>query len=267
MIFQILEIFIIELVCMSTKTIVVLTMLVVLSVLLGFTSTTDQNVDVFGEINISSHKNSHFALGSSLVSDQYDSINQYTNYNPSEYTNDPILFNIDHIQQPSFAYQQDKNNYLNDYEYNDHYDYRNDFVARLDPYQVLSDNGYYYLDSSGIVYLSFDYFTKELSYSVFVQGMSYLDGDDVEIIQIHLGRNGQNGPTVLSLCNEKIGKGHCREGPGLSVEGVLDENDLKGPLKGSSFDELMEIFTSGKSYVYVQSRDHPEGEMRGQIYY
>lgn len=175
MIFQILEIFIIELVCMSRKTLV-FPMIVVLSVLLGFTSTTDQNVDVFGEINISSYKNSHFALGSSLVSDWYDSINQYNNYNPSEYTNDPLLFNIDHSKQPSFAYQQDKNNYLNDYEYNDHYDYRNEFVAELDPYPVISDNGYYYLDSYGIVYLSLDYFTKELSYRVFVQGMSYLEG-------------------------------------------------------------------------------------------
>jgi hypothetical protein len=266
MIFQILEIFIIELVCMSTKTIV-FTMLVVLSILLGFTSTTNQNIDVFGEINMSSYKNSYFALGSSLVSDMYDSINQYDDYHPSEYTNDPILFNIDYSKQPSFAYQQDKNNYLNEYEYNDNYDYRNEFVARLDPYPVTSDNGYYYLDSYGIVYLSFDYLTKELSYRVFVQGMSYLEGDDVEIIQIHLGVNGQNGPTILSLCNEKIGKGHCREGPGLSVEGVLEENDLKGPLKGSSFDELLELFTSGKSYVYVQSRGHPEGEMRGQIYY
>jgi hypothetical protein len=266
MIFQILEIFIIELVCMSTK-IIVFTMLVVLSVLLGFASITDQNVDVFGEINISNYKNSHFELGSSLVSDQYDSVSQYNNYNPHEYTNDPILFNIDHIQQPSFAYQQDKNNYLNDYEYNNYYDYRNEFVAQLDPYPVIYHNEYYFLDSYGIAYLSLDYFTKELSYRVFVQGMSYLEGDDVEIIQIHLGANGQNGPTILSLCNEKIGKGHCREGPGLSVEGILEENDLKGPLKGSSFDELMEIFTSGKSYVYVQSRDHPEGEMRGQIYY
>ena len=96
MIFQILEIFIIELVCMSTKTIVVLTMVVVLSFLLGFTSTTGQNVDVFGEINISNNKNSHFELGSSLVSYQYDSVNQYNNYNPSEYTNDPILSNIDY---------------------------------------------------------------------------------------------------------------------------------------------------------------------------
>ena len=97
--------------------------------------------------------------------------------------------------------------------------------------------------------------------------MSYLEGDDVEIVQIHLGTPGQNGPTVLSLCNEKIGVGHCREGPGLSVEGILTENDLEGPLKGSSFGELIRLIESSESYVYVQSRDHPEGEIRGQIFY
>ena len=100
-----------------------------------------------------------------------------------------------------------------------------------------------------------------------MEGMSYLDGDDVEIIEIHLGTYGQNGPRILSLCNEKIKEGHCREGPGLSVEGVIDEKDLTGPLKGSSFRELIEFFKSGQSYVYVQSRDHPDGEMRGQIHY
>ena len=107
----------------------------------------------------------------------------------------------------------------------------------------------------------------ELSFEVFFEGMSYLEGDNVEIIQIHLGRPGQNGPTVLSLCNEKTGEGHCREGSGLSVQGSLTDKDLEGPLNGSSFGELIRLIESGESYVYVQSRDHPEGEIRGQIYY
>ena len=38
-------------------------------------------------------------------------------------------------------------------------------------------------------------------------------------------------PTVFSLCNEKKGKRHSREWPSLSVEGVVKEKDLKGPLK------------------------------------
>ena len=141
------------------------------------------------------------------------------------------------------------------------------FFAPLDPYQVASKDRDYDLDSHGIVYLSFDPFIEELSYEVFLEGMSYLDGDDVEVIQIRLGEQGKNGPTVLSLCNEKKEKGHCREGPGLSVEGVLEEKDLKGPLKGSSFNDLIGLIESGESYVYVQSRDHPEGEIRGQISY
>ena len=140
------------------------------------------------------------------------------------------------------------------------------FVAPLDPYQIVSQDRGYDLDSHGIVYLSINPSFGELSYRVFVEGMSYLEGDDVEIIQIHLGTPGENGPTVLSLCNEKKGKGHCREGPGLSVAGVLEENDLKGPLKGSSFGELIRLIESGESYVYVQSRAHPDGELRGQIY-
>ena len=53
----------------------------------------------------------------------------------------------------------------------------------------------------------------------------------------------------------------------MSVEGVLEEKNLTGPLKGSSFNELIGFFKSGQSYVYVQSDDHPDGEMRGQIYY
>ncbi len=142
------------------------------------------------------------------------------------------------------------------------------FFAPLDPYQIVSqDRGDYELDSHGIVYLSIDPYLGELSYQVFVEGMSYLEGDDVEIIQIHLGTRGQDGPTVLSLCNEKIKEGHCREGPGLSVEGVLEEKNMEGPLKGSSFRELINLIESGESYVYVQSRDHPEGEIRGQIFY
>lgn len=269
MIFQILEISRIELLSMNSK-IIVFSILVVFHFFSGSIYITDQNVDAFKEINKSIFKNSHFAVGDYFVSDRYDIINRDNNYNPTEYTNEPAaaILNINHNQQSFIGYSQYRTNYLNDYAYNNPYDYRNEFVAQLDPYPVVSDNGYYhYLDSHGIVYLSFDYSFSVLSYKVFVEGMSYLDGDDIEIIQIHLGKYGQNGPNILSLCNEKIGEGHCREGPGLSAEGVLGEKDLTGPLKGSSFSELIGFFKSGQSYVYVQSDDHPEGEMRGQIYY
>ena len=142
------------------------------------------------------------------------------------------------------------------------------FIAPMDPYQIISEEDIdISLESHGVVYLSIDSFSDELSYEVFLEGLSYEEGDDVEIIQIHLGIPGENGPTVLSLCDEKKGKGHCREGPGLSVAGILNEKDLKGPLKDASLNELIELIEYGESYVHVQTRDHPEGEIRGQIYY
>lgn len=273
MIFQILEICRIELVSMNTKTIV-FTILLVFTIFSGLIYITYQNVYAFEGINKPIFfKSSPFEVNDSFVSDMYDAINKNNIYYSIEFINKPAILNINHNQQqqqqqpqPSIGYSQYRTNYLNGYTYNNHYDYRDEFVAQLDPYPVISDYGYYYLDSHGIVYLSFDYSSNVLSYKVIVEGMSYLDGDDIEIIQIHLGRYGENGPTILSLCNEKIGEGHCREGPGLSVEGILEEKDLTGPLTGSSFNELIGFFKSGQSYVYVQSDDHPEGEMRGQIY-
>ena len=229
---------------------------------------TNQTVDAFKEINKHIFKNADFEVDdNSLISYAYDTINQDNNYNPLEYSRGPSILNINLNAQSPFGYPFHKTNYLNEYSYTNHYDYRKEFVAPLDPYPVISDSGYYYLDSHGVVYLSFDYSLTVLSYKVFVEGMSYLDGDDVEIIEVHLGTYGQNGPSILSLCNEKIKAGHCREGPGLSVEGIVEEKDLSGPLKGSSFSELIEFFKSGHSYAYVQSRDHPDGEMRGQIHY
>jgi CHRD domain len=143
------------------------------------------------------------------------------------------------------------------------------FIAPLDPYQIISEEEDTHIssESHGVVYLSINPFSYELSYEVFLEGLSYEEGDDVEIIQIHLEIPGENGPIVLSLCDEKKGKGHCREGPGLSVEGILNGKDLKGPLKDASLNELVELIESGESYVHVQTRDHPEGEIRGQIYH
>ena len=170
-------------------------------------------------------------------------------------------------QQQSSHFLKYKSNFLNNYINNNYNINKNEFIVHLDPYQVVSNERDNYPDSSGIVYLFFDSSFKELFFKVFLEGLSHLEGDDVEIIQIHLGEYGKDGPTILSLCNEKKGKGHCREGPGLSVEGILKEQDLKGPLKDSSLSELIELIEFGESYVYVQTRDHPDGEIRGQIYH
>ena len=55
-------------------------------------------------------KNSHFAMGNSFVSQRYDTINQDNSYNSIKYTNEPTIFNINHYQQPSSGYAEDRNN-------------------------------------------------------------------------------------------------------------------------------------------------------------
>ena len=48
------------------------------------------------------------------------------------------------------------------------------FIAHLDPYQIVSQDKSYDVDSHGIVYLSINPSFGELSYEVFLEGMSYV---------------------------------------------------------------------------------------------
>ena len=251
-------------------------MIFTISILSSLCYITQQNAVGFKELNKSISQNLEIAIDDGYlypnIYDDDNNINKNTSsHNTNGYDNDPnINTNSDknkNNNQQLFSSLKYQSNYLDDYFYKNQYKYKNDFIVLLDPYQVVSDKIDYYPDSNGRVYLSFDPSSKKLSFKVFLEGMSHLEGDDVEIIEIHLGEFGKNGPAVLSLCNEKKEKGHCREGPGLSVEGILKEKDLKGPLKGSSFNKLIKIFKAGQSYIYVQSRDNPEGEIRGQISY
>ena len=140
------------------------------------------------------------------------------------------------------------------------------FTSTMYPSPSIYEQGIDDIDSRGKAFFTFHPNEDTLDFKVFLYGMSYVEGDDVEVIDVHIGNEGEDGPSVLSLCNEIKGKGHCREGPGLSVEGSLGIKDLKGPLKNSSFTELIDLIQSGLAYLNVQSRDYPEGEISGQIF-
>lgn len=140
------------------------------------------------------------------------------------------------------------------------------FMSNMYPSSSLYEQGNGDIDSRGEAFFTFHPNMETLDFEVFLEGMSYVEGDDVEIIDVHLGNKAQDGPSVLSLCNEIKGKGHCREGPGLSVEGSVGVKDLKGPLKNSSFSELIDLIQEGNVYLNVQSDDYPEGEISGQIF-
>ncbi|MFC6226653.1 CHRD domain-containing protein [Paenibacillus allorhizosphaerae] len=80
---------------------------------------------------------------------------------------------------------------------------------------------------------------------------------------IHLGRIGQNGPVVAFLFGPSKFGISVRRGV---VKGVLTRRDLVGPLQGKSLQDLIREFERGNAYVNVHTVQHPNGEMRGQVF-
>jgi hypothetical protein len=95
------------------------------------------------------------------------------------------------------------------------------------------------------------------TYSVVLRGI-----ENITAAHIHKGKKGENGPPVVDLFKEPRGK--TATGTLLS-EGVIFAYDLIGPLKGKSLKSLEEMMETEDAYVNVHSKDHPEGEIRGQI--
>ncbi|MHA7965223.1 CHRD domain-containing protein [Paenibacillus sp. CAU 1782] len=79
---------------------------------------------------------------------------------------------------------------------------------------------------------------------------------------IHLGRPGQNGPIVAFLFGPSFRGVSFRRGV---ITGTLRRGDLVGPLAGRSIDALIREIERGNAYVNVFTREHPNGEIRGQI--
>jgi len=51
----------------------------------------------------------------------------------------------------------------------------------------------------------------------------------------------------------------------LYSEGTIVGYQLVGSLKGESLDCLLEMMKTGETYVNIQTKKHPDGEIRGQI--
>jgi hypothetical protein len=51
----------------------------------------------------------------------------------------------------------------------------------------------------------------------------------------------------------------------LLAEGKVEPYLFIGPLKGKSVNALIELMKAGQAYVNIQTKKHPEGEIRGQI--
>lgn len=88
----------------------------------------------------------------------------------------------------------------------------------------------------------------------------------ITMAHIHLGPPGQNGPIAVWLYPShpypelKLGKFS-----GVLVEGTITAQKLVGPLTGKPLPALIKDMESGRAYVNVHTRVHPEGEIRGEI--
>ena len=88
---------------------------------------------------------------------------------------------------------------------------------------------------------------------------------NVTMAHIHQGKEGQNGPVVVTLFKADNATG---TGPvnGQLVGGTITNDKLEGPLAGKSVEvDLVKVIQDGEAYVNVHTTQNPDGAIRGQI--
>lgn len=79
---------------------------------------------------------------------------------------------------------------------------------------------------------------------------------------IHKAKNGTNGDVVVDLL--KLSK-HSNTPQGMILRGNITDSSLTGPMKGQTLADLKTAMANGDTYVNVHTKDHPKGEIRGQV--
>jgi Cu/Zn superoxide dismutase len=120
-------------------------------------------------------------------------------------------------------------------------------------------------DATGRVRLTANSQQHELVYQLYVSNLNGV----VTGAHIHRGSTGTNGPVVANLniggafASASAGDGSASAS--ISSGGTITSADLKGPLAGKQVSELIKLIEDGKAYVNVHTRQHPNGEIRGQL--
>ncbi|HEY7227705.1 MAG TPA: CHRD domain-containing protein [Nitrososphaeraceae archaeon] len=96
-----------------------------------------------------------------------------------------------------------------------------------------------------------------IKYKIKIGGSS-----DVSSAEIHLGKNGENGETVVDLLKHSKKNGIKLE---TSIRGNITSSELQGSLKGKQLVELISAMKKGNAYVNIDTPYHDNGEIRGQI--
>lgn len=89
--------------------------------------------------------------------------------------------------------------------------------------------------------------------------------EGVTAAHIHQGKEGQNGPVIVTLfkADNETGTGPLN---GQLVGGTISNDMLEGPMAGKTLEgDLVKAIQNGEAYVNVHTTENPDGAIRGQI--
>jgi hypothetical protein len=76
---------------------------------------------------------------------------------------------------------------------------------------------------------------------------------------IHSGKQGENGPIVVTLFKNDSPTNEVSETGSITVD------KLEGPMAGKQLTDLVTAMSNGETYVNIHTEQNPNGEIRGQI--
>ena len=82
------------------------------------------------------------------------------------------------------------------------------------------------------------------------------------VARLHEGKIGATGATIFTIYGGPTKSGLYT---GTIAEGSFTADDLAGPLKGQTIDDLVALIETDSVYLNVGSEAHPDGEIRGQL--
>jgi hypothetical protein len=101
---------------------------------------------------------------------------------------------------------------------------------------------------------------SNMSYGVQVSNI-----EGVTAAHIHQGKEGQNGPVIVTLfkADNETGTGAVN---GQLVGGTISNDMLEGPMAGKTLEgDLVKAIQNGEAYVNVHTAQNPDGAIRGQL--
>jgi streptogramin lyase len=99
----------------------------------------------------------------------------------------------------------------------------------------------------------------EIEYKINITGVS-----NISSAYIHAGKSGESGEAVVDLLNGSK-KNEMKKQTGIVIRGEILDSELIGPMEGKTLKDLIFAMTDGETYVNVNTPNHKNGEIRGEI--